>query len=188
LTFAGNIWPSLFFVEDGQLELSKESAEGRGLSIKELNKGAVFWGPAFFNSEAPNPVTIRAKRLTHILVWLRQTLEPVLVSSGQLRWALARYMSDHMVMASDIIHSLAFLQVGGRLADYLMKACDQGVEGPIDRSVSLEAMAAKIGSMREMVCRFLKCIADQGLIRVTRTELEMIDREGLEAIARKEKA
>lgn len=188
LTNAGDVWTNLFVVEKGRLSLSKESAEGRGLSIKDLERADLFWGPAFFNPDTPNPVSMRAEAETVVRIWSREVLEPLLLSNGRLSWAFARYMADHMVMASDIIHSLAFLQVGGRLAEFLMKACDADNDGPIDRTLTLEAIAAKIGSTREVVCRFLKCFADQGLIRITRTEMEMIDRAGLEAIARKEKS
>jgi hypothetical protein len=38
-------------------------------------------------------------------------------------------------------------------------------------------MAARIGSTREMVCRLLQRFADQELIKITRTEFEITDRE-----------
>ncbi|NJD58519.1 MAG: winged helix-turn-helix domain-containing protein, partial [Anaerolineae bacterium] len=42
-----------------------------------------------------------------------------------------------------------------------------------------------IGSTREVVCRFLQQFADEQLIKITRTEFEITDRDGLLGIVRK---
>jgi DNA-binding transcriptional regulator LsrR (DeoR family) len=48
-------------------------------------------------------------------------------------------------------------------------------------------MAARIGSTREVVCRFLQRFADQNLIKITRTEFEINDRGRLLEIIHKGK-
>ena len=44
-------------------------------------------------------------------------------------------------------------------------------------------MAARIGTTREMVCRLLYRFSDEGLIRVTRTEFALTDKNGLTRLA-----
>ena len=41
--------------------------------------------------------------------------------------------------------------------------------------LTLDEMAARIGSTREMVCRQLYKMADQGVIRINRTEITIED-------------
>jgi CRP/FNR family transcriptional regulator len=93
-----------------------------------------------------------------------------------------------MLNASDLITGLAFQQVAGRLAHLLLKFPNDNQKGPMVRSLTLDDMASRIGSTREMVCRFLQGFANQGIIKITRTELEIIDRDQLEALSQKEKA
>ena len=51
--------------------------------------------------------------------------------------------------------------------------------------MTLDEMAAHIGSTREMVCRILQRFANQGLIEITRTEFSFTDREQLNLLAQK---
>jgi hypothetical protein len=52
--------------------------------------------------------------------------------------------------------------------------------------MTLDEMAARIGSTREMVCRHLYQFADQGVIQINRTELKILDQALLKNLARKE--
>lgn len=90
-------------------------------------------------------------------------------------------------MRSKIPRSL-LQPVAGRLANLLMNYPHQSDGGPIIRTLTLDDMAMRIGTTREMVCRFLQGFANQGLIKITRTEMEVIDRNQLNLLAQKVKA
>ena len=187
LLLAGDVWPNLFLQIEGRISVFKESYEGRGLLIAEFGEGDLFWGSAFFHEEARNPVTMRFTQDSLIYRWSREQMLPILTENGAMTWELARLMSTRMINASEIITGLAFRQVGGRLAQFLLKYPGQTTTGPVVRSLTLDEMANRIGSTREMVCRFLQGFAHQGLINITRTEFEIVDREGLMNLAQKEK-
>lgn len=188
LTLAGEYWPYLFLVGEGNLVILKESSEGRTLTITELGQGEIFWGPAFFDEKVPNPATMRFRQASLIYFWQRDEVLPIFLENGSITWELSRLMLDRMVKASDIISGLAFQPVAGRLANLLMNFPHKSDSGPIIRTLTLDDMAMRIGTTREMVCRFLQGFADQGLIKITRTELEIIDRDQLILLAQKGKA
>jgi CRP-like cAMP-binding protein len=75
--------------------------------------------------------------------------------------------------------------VAGRLARLLIDYPGQAGPGPVARSLTLDEMASRIGSTREMVCRFLQRFADDDLIKITRTEFEINDRQRLQEMAQK---
>lgn len=106
---------------------------------------------------------------------------------GQLSWELSRLMVRRMQRASEIIETLAFQPVAARLAKLLMDTFQDDSTGPIARNMTLDEMAARIGSTREVVCRFLHRFADEGLINITRTEFIVSDRERLIELAQKNK-
>jgi CRP-like cAMP-binding protein len=83
-----------------------------------------------------------------------------------------------------VITELAFQPVLGRLAGLLLSEFGQDEEYNA-RTLTLDDMAAHIGSTREVVCRNLQRMVEQGLIDMTRTELKITDAGGLERIAQR---
>ncbi len=187
LSYTGDVWPYLLFVETGGISVVKESSEGRELAITQIGRGDLFWGAAFFQDDAPNPAMMKFTSNSSVLLWSRERLLPFLLANGSMTWELSRLMVVRMLNASEIINGLAFQQVVGRLAKFILKLPADDTNGPITRTLTLDDMASRVGSTREMVCRFLQGFADQGLIKITRTELEIVNREELETLARKEK-
>lgn len=188
LAMAGDVWPYLLLVVKGKMVLLKESLEGRALAITELGRGELFWGPAFFKDGLLNPVSMRFTQHSRLMLWQREAIVPILVAHGDAGWELSKQMMDRMMQASDIITGLAFQPVAGRLANFLIGLSSPAESGPIGRDFTLEEMAMRIGSTREMVCRFLQRFAEQGYISITRTELEIIDRDQLARLAQEERA
>jgi CRP-like cAMP-binding protein len=92
-----------------------------------------------------------------------------------------------MLRASDIVEELAFQPVTGRLARLLLDHFGGAIEDYVSRDITLEEMAARIGTTREMVCRQLYRFVDEGAIQISRTELMITDRDLLEEIAGKVK-
>lgn len=92
-------------------------------------------------------------------------------------------MLRYMLRANVLLERLAFQPVTARLARLLLEHF-QSTEGPaIPRTLTLDDMAARIGTTREVACRTLYYLADRKIIDVTRTELVLIDRESLMQLA-----
>ncbi len=185
---AGDIWAYLFLVREGSVQAIKESREGRSLVVAEIGAGEIFWGLAFFQDDTPNPVSLQFSRPSCLWLWQRATILPILLENGHFTWELSRLMVGRMLRASEVIEGLAFQPVAGRLAHLLMDYPGKADSGPTARSLTLDDMAARIGSTREMVCRLLQTFADQNLIKITRTDFEITDRDALAGMAQKVKS
>ncbi|MBL7163639.1 MAG: Crp/Fnr family transcriptional regulator [Anaerolineales bacterium] len=181
----GDIWPYLFIVEEGTVTALKESNEGRSLIVATINKGEIFWGLAFFEDEAPMPVALVASEASRIHLWSRDRLLPLLLENGRMSWELSRHMVNRMQRASEIVEDLAFQHVTGRLARLLLEHFGEAVGEIVTRDMTLDEMAARIGTTREMVCRQLYKFADDGTIQINHTEFMIADQKRLEKIAGK---
>ena len=84
-----------------------------------------------------------------------------------------------MQLASDIVEELAFQPVIGRLAGLLLDVFGDAEDEFMTRELTLEDMAARIGTTREMVCRHLYRFAENGAIEIRRTELKIKNRSFL---------
>jgi len=175
----GEVWPYLFLVGQGSIDAVKESSEGRMLMINTFLAGDIFWGLAFFQENAPMPVTLEARQPSRLFMWSRETMEPILARNGRAGWELCRLMAGRMQRASAILEEIAFQPVAGRLARLLLDHFEMAGDSAISRHLTLDEMAARIGSTREMVCRVLYGFSDKKLIEVTRTEFVLTDHEGL---------
>ncbi|MBN1304503.1 MAG: Crp/Fnr family transcriptional regulator [Anaerolineales bacterium] len=183
LAHNGDIWPFIFIITKGEIVAAKESSEGRSLIVATFSDGEVFWGPAFFSPEQPIPVALKTSQDTEIYLWSRESILPTLLENGEMSWELSRLLVNRMLRANTIIEELAFQSVAGRLARLLSELQSNKDEGAIARSLTLDEMAARIGSTREMVCRFLHQFSDEGIINITRTEFTITNKEKLGELA-----
>jgi CRP-like cAMP-binding protein len=187
LALQGDVWPCLFLVGKGQIDAAKASSQGRSLMVTSFGPGELFWGPAFFQEGAPLPATLEAHTRTRVYLWSREKIEPLLLAHGRILWELCRLMVQRMQRASAVVEELAFQPVAGRLARLLV-GFSAGREGEsIPRGWTLDEIAARIGTTREVACRFLHRFADEGLIDITRSEFVVHDQRRLEELARQVK-
>lgn len=179
ITLSGDVWPNLMLVEEGRFDALKESSEGRSLILVTFDEGDIFWGLAFFRDKARMPVSIKARAAGRLVLWTRDDLLPILLDSSQALWALCQVLASRMKRASKIVDGLAFQPVSGRLASFLLEHYGDSIKTPVVRNLTLDDMAAWVGTTREMVCRILYRFSDQQLIDITRTELSITNEEGL---------
>ena len=183
IVYAGDIWPYLILVEEGNLIAIKESSEGRSLIVETVLPGEVVWGMAFFEPQAQMPVSLTADQDSQVLLWSCDQLLPILLNNGSALWELCRLLIWRVRRASDVLEELAFHPVAGRLAKFLVDQYGKSGGERIKRELTLDDMAAHIGSTREMVCRILQRFSTQGLIEIMRTEFTFTDLDHLARLA-----
>ena len=183
----GSSWPYLFLVEEGQITALKESPGGRSLVVMILEEGEVFWGVGFFKEGIGMPVALVADQESRIRIWTQDRLLPFLLNNGKFTWALTQLMVERMLVASQILEELAFQPVAGRLAHLLLEQFEDQSGDTLTRDMTLDDMAARIGSTREMVCRHLYQFADRGAIQINRTEFKVTNQDMLQHFAGKGK-
>jgi len=85
-----------------------------------------------------------------------------------------------------MVEDLSLRSVKARLARLLLAEATRAESlGDIDRSqmVTQAEMAARLGTVREMIGRALRDLADEGLIEFNRHRIVVTDRAGLVAVA-----
>jgi len=181
----GEVWPYIFMVLNGSITAIKESPEGRSLIIDTIGPGEILWGIAFFEPDAPMPVALIADIESKVLLWPQDQIQRIFFENPSSLWELCRLVVQRVQRASNILDELAFQPVAGRLARFLLDRFG-GVEGErVARDLTLDEMAAHIGTTREMVCRMLHKFSNQGLIDITRTEFVFTDQKSLKQLAQK---
>ncbi len=171
----GEKWPFLLLVHSGSIDAIKDSPEGRSLVATTFFPGDVFWGLSFFDEQHLMPATLVTQENLVLYLWHRDTLLPFILEEGKASWALTQLVVDRLLMASEKLGDMTFQPVGVRLAKFLIGISKDEIGTPIERNLTLDEMAARIGTTREMVCRFLHKFSDDGLIDIKRTEFTVKD-------------
>lgn len=183
VTHEADIWPFLLLVHSGQFQALKESTSGRSFVIEDFKAGDIFWGLALFEDGEPNPAAIRASTNGEILLWHKTQIEAIIAENTQVAWGLFNLLAKKMRRVGAIVEELAFQPLTGRLASLLIEQFDGAEEDVIARDLTLDEMAARIGTTREMVCKILYRFSDEAIIDIHRTEMKINDREKLRDIA-----
>ncbi len=79
-----------------------------------------------------------------------------------------------------VVEEVAFKRIDLRLAEQMLRALRQGER--VLRKTHAE-LAADVGSSREVVSRILRDLAERGMIRVRRGEIELLDAEAIRRLA-----
>ncbi len=179
----GEIWPYLLLVHEGTINATKDSPEGRTLIAASFTKGDVFWGVSFFDQKYLMPAGLIAYEDLKLILWHRDVILPYILQEGSVAWELSRTVVERLLLASEKIGDMTFQPVEVRLAKLLLNISknDQGI--PIVRSLTLDEMAARIGTTREVVCRILHKYSDNGIIDINRTEFTITNSDELNMIA-----
>jgi len=183
ITHQEDVWPYLLYVLSGEYQALKESGSGRSFVIENFGPGEIFWGLALFEDHKPNPVAIRASTKGELLLWHKNQIEAIISQNTQVAWGLFHIMAQKMGRVGEIVEELVFQPLSGRLATLLLNQFEHAVNNSIARDLTLDEMAARIGTTREMVCKILYQFSDKGIIDIQRTEFKVKDRSKLGEIA-----
>ncbi|MGD9677570.1 MAG: Crp/Fnr family transcriptional regulator [Vulcanibacillus sp.] len=182
INLTGNRYPYAFILVKGLIYANKESAEGRNLTLRTFSVGDTFWGHAVFK-DTPTPTTLVSFKPSEIYQWHRDDVMPILLENNGALWDLCSLLSQRTVEVNQTIEEIVFNPVVNRLARLLVGEFESDDDNSIRRNMTLDEMAAKIGSTREVVCRLLYRLSDQNLIQVDRTKFILINKIELGKLA-----
>ncbi len=172
LFWEGDPCEGLHIIEHGGAKIFKLSPQGRQYIVRILQEGDTFSEvPAF--DEGTNPVNVEALETCRVWVIDTQKLhelimvhpvfaQKVLVNFGKMLRGMVRMVSE-----------MAFYQVTHRLARLI-------AELPQEKSAphwTQEQLAARLGTVREVVARSLKELERSGAIKVEDRRIQIVDQE-----------
>lgn len=171
----------LFVVESGWLKANKISTEGREQVLQTLGSGDSFNAVSVFTG-APNPATVEA--LEKAVVWLvpRQEMLDLLDKNPTLARVIIQELAGQVTHLIELVEDLSLRSVESRLARLLLEHARDATLLR-HRWATQAEMAARLGTVPDVLNRALRKLAAEGHIQVARHQIQIIDRQGLEEIA-----
>ncbi len=177
----GDPCAGLYIVREGWLKGVITSSAGREQIIRLLGPGDVF-NEIGLLTDGKNRVTVQALEASALWVIERETMLRLMDEHPRLCRAITHNLAERVLHLMKLIEDLSLRTVKSRMARLLL---ENAVEGVINRRrwMTQTEMAARLGTVLDVVNRTLNSLENDELIRVERQRIQILDQKLLEELA-----
>jgi CRP-like cAMP-binding protein len=175
----GDPGDAMHVIAEGQAKISVGSAEGDEAILVTLGPGEVF-GELVLLDGAPRSATAVAIQPTVTYTLAKSSFDPLLADNDAFRSAILHNLAVDLRRLTAHVSELHFLDHAGRLASRLARMAEDAAPGQnadvhLGRPYTQSELAAMIGGTRQSVNRVVAELVSEGLIRVERDDLVVVD-------------
>ncbi|MEW6288039.1 MAG: Crp/Fnr family transcriptional regulator [Chloroflexota bacterium] len=171
LFWEGDECAGLHIIASGSVKLYRVSPQGRQYIIAVLTEGATCNEVPAFDG-GTNPVNVEALETTRVWVVDAQTLRALVKTNPEFALKILSKFGQNLRNLVGKVSEMAFYQVTHRLARLIAEM----ERGPRPHWTQ-EQLAARLGTVREVVSRSLKELEKSGAIRVEDRRIQIADEE-----------
>lgn len=171
----------LLLVKSGQLRAFILSEEGREITIYRLfDRDMCLFSASCMLRSIQFDVTIEAEKDTELWVIPAEVYQGIMEESAPV----ANYTNELMAARfSDVmwlIEQIMWKSLDKRVAAFLLE--ESAIEESRELKLTHEAIANHLGSHREVITRMLRYFQSEGLVRLSRGRITILDEKKLDAL------
>lgn len=172
----------LFIIQWGRLKASKMALDGREQILELLGAGDLFNAVSVFANQ-PHPATVTALESSRIWMIPQEAMLQLLETNPRLARGVIQTLAGRVLHLVALVEDLSLRSVEARLARLLL---EKSVDGVIARRrwATQTEIAARLGTVPDVISRSLHKLANQGLIQMDRRTIRILDRPKLMALAK----
>lgn len=172
----------IYYLQSGWIKVTKSSPDGREQTLQFLEPGETFNATGALAGQL-NPATAIALEPAGIWLLPRQAVMEFLGRHPEAAQQVIAKMAGRILELISLVADLSLRTVRERLAGLLLEDT-AGDLLPRPRWYTQAEIAAQLGTVPDVVQRALSSMVAEGLIEVTRDQIRIHNREGLEQLAR----
>lgn len=181
IAVAGEETKGLYFIRSGTVRVYRMGRDGREQSLRLASSGDTFGEVPVFDGQ-PMPAHVEAIKPTELLLVPTSLLKEVVRRHPEVSIKLLELFARRIRAFVELVEQLSLQTVEARLARYLfqlarMEGVERDGEVIVQRDLTVQDLAALLGSVREVVARQLHALQEEGVIRVERKEIAILDME-----------
>ncbi len=171
----------LYIVEGGWLKVIKIGMDGREQVLQTLGAGDAFNAISVF-TDAPNQATVTALENSQVWIVRREVLLSMMDEHPALARQVVKDLAGRVIYLVRMVEDLSLRSVEARLARLILEQAE-GEAVQRQRWATQAELAARLGTVPDVVNRALRKLAAAGLIHVERQQIRILDGEGLRVVA-----
>jgi len=176
LFWEGDPCAGLHIIEQGFVKLYRLSPQGRQYIVRVLQEGDTCNEVPTFDG-GTNPVNVEALETTQVWVIQADVLQELLRKHPDFAQKVINNLGKNLRGLVRMVSEMAFYQVTHRLARLISQQSPDELSGT---PWTQEQLAARLGTVREVVARSLKELERSGAIHLDKRRIEVSNPEVLE--------
>lgn len=171
----------VYILERGWVKSTRMTQEGREQGLLFLRPVEIFGDIAVF-TEKPYPGTVTALEKVDAWVVPAAQMLALVKEHPDLALAVIRRLSERVLHYVGLVEDLSLRSVEARLAHTLLRYAelqDGQLKVPRRDWTTFDEMAVRLGTVRDVLSRAIKTLESEGLLRVEKYAICLIDPKGL---------
>ncbi len=178
LMWEGDPCAGLFIIHEGSVKLFRLSPQGRQYILRVMQEGATCNEVPTFDG-GTNPVNLEALETCRVWVVEPAVVQDVLRANPEFALTVIKRLGENLRDLVRMASELAFYQVTHRLARLIHELSDDELSGESGPRWTQDQMAARLGTVREVVARSLRELERSGAIAVENRRIRISDPKAL---------
>jgi CRP-like cAMP-binding protein len=173
---------SMYILEAGWVKATRMTREGREQAMMFLRPIEIFGDIAVFTGTT-YPGTVVALEAVDAWSVPAKTILDLIPRHPDLAMAIIRRLSERVLHYIGLVEDLSLRSVESRLASTLLRNAelqDARLVVPRREWTTFDEMAVRLGTVRDVLSRALKTLEAEGLLRVEKQVIVLLDPQGLE--------
>jgi CRP/FNR family transcriptional regulator, cyclic AMP receptor protein len=185
LFYEGEDCAGIFVLGSGSVKIYKTSPSGREILLAvESAPSSVAEVPLF--DGGPYPATVSAISPVTAFLMRKQDFQRVCRQHPDVPLKVLAVVGRRLRILVGLVESVTFGSVRQRLAKTLLEFSAESGSAAFTLPVTHEELAARLGTVREVISRNLSRFQAEGLLRVQRREIHLLNVSGLQREAETE--
>ncbi len=165
----------LYLVDRGRIKILKHSSMGKDIILEILSPGEMFGCVAVLDNK-PYPASAQAMEPSVIIRINRKNLLKIMDEYPILKLGIAKFFSDRLRDAHEMLKNIATERVEKRIASLLLKLSEKiGVESDgyskLDFPLTRQEIAEMVGTTVETCIRTISKFQKQGMVKSSRDKM-----------------
>jgi CRP/FNR family cyclic AMP-dependent transcriptional regulator len=169
---------TLFILKQGRVRIFRVSPDGRALTTAIITPGTIFGEMMLLGQQMHDNFAEALEKVT-VCVLSRADVQRFLLSDARIAARISEILGNRVSQLERRLCDSVFKSVPQRIATTLRLLADQEQRGPLRHglhiSLTHEQLAALAGTSRETTTKILNEYADQGLLRLGRGKITILD-------------
>lgn len=174
----------LLLVRSGQLRAYLTSDEGREVTLYRLfERDICLFSASCIMNSIQFDITITAEKETEFWIIPPDVFKKLMETSAPMANYVSQIMGTRFTDVMWLIEQIMWKSFDKRLAGFLLE--ESAIEGTKVLKITHDIIAGHMGTAREVVTRMLRYFQAEGMVKLSRGVVEIIDEEMLEELSGK---
>ena len=171
----------LFLIKSGQLRAYILSDEGREITIYRLfDMDMCLLSASCIMRSIQFEVIIEAEKDTELWIIPAEVYKNIMEQSAPVANYTNELMASRFSEVMWLLEQILWKSLDKRVAAFLLE--ESSIEQSIELRITHETIAKHLGSHREVITRMLRYFQNEGIVKLSRGTIVILDRKKLEAL------